>query len=284
MGYSSLRKKSGVGKMIYSIDQPSILDSMGRLAPRDMTIEEARIIEGVDGIPYIFLDDYISLIEAGKESQIYSRYHINLEDLHYIVDEARIINNPHYLKSRGKYINKSKLSIRPLNTRHTTKIAEEALAFFEEYDDPTLFDQFINEEENAEIHFVKNAAIKGATSGLRDGIKQQAAKVKSDIKNDLKKTAKRGALLVGTLYAGKKIADHIADQDARKPNYLRSDLIKKLRVLRGKLPEYESKYERAEREHWENKGIIGKISWKIKAAIKKITDKLKGMAHRFSKT
>ena len=109
---------------------------------------------------------------------------------------------------------------------------------------------------------------------------KQATKAKREVKADISSTAKKGAALLGTLYVGKKIADHIADSDARKPRWQRSELIKKLRVLAGKKAEYESKYERAEREHLENKGIIGKILWKIKTAIRKLTDKLHSMINR----
>jgi hypothetical protein len=263
--------------MIKVIDQPSVLDSLPRLEYHDISIEEARLIEGLDGTVYIFLDDYVSLVESGRESLIYSHYHVDPSKLGVIVDEVRLINNPHYLKSKKKYIKNTKVSIRPLNTKHQTRLIEDAISFYEQYQDFTLFDQFINEDH---LDDLRNSVAQGITDGIKSEVYKQAHRVKGEVKADLSSTAKKGAALLGTLYLGKKIADHVADSDARKPRWQRSELIKKLRVLAGKKAEYESKYERAEREHWENKGIIGKILWKIKAAIRKLTDKLHSMINR----
>ena len=263
--------------MIKFVDQPSVLDSLPRMQYRDMTIEEARLIESLDGTVYIFLDDYISLVESGKEALIYSHYHVDPSKLGVIVDEVRLINNPHYLRNKKKYIKNTKVSIRPLNTKHHTKLIEDAISFYEQYQDFTLFDQFINESDMEDL---KNGFVHGITSAIRSEVPKQINQAKREAKDNLKRTAKQGAALLGTLYVGKKIADHVADNDAKKPRWQRSELIKKLRVLAGKKAEYESKYERAEREHWENKGIIGKILWKIKAAIRKLTDKLHSMLNR----
>jgi hypothetical protein len=260
--------------MIKVIDQPSVLDYLPRLEYQEMSIEEARLIEGLDGTTYIFLDDYITLVESGRENLIYTHYHIDPSKLGFIVDEARLINHPHYLKNRKKYVKNTKVSIRPLNTRHHTKLIEEAIAFYEQYHDFTLFDQFVNEDN---IDFVKDVAFSTAADVLKKKIPQVMEQKKQEAKDDLKKTAKRGAMLAGALYLGKKAADYYADNDARKPKEQRSSLIAKLRVLKGKQAEYESKYEKAE---YNKKGIIGKIIWKIKAAIKKILSKLKSMISR----
>ena len=100
------------------------------------------------------------------------------------------------------------------------------------------------------------------------------------MKADLKSGAVKTGLALGGIYGAKKLINwatkKYADEDAKKHPDDRSMLIKKLRILRGKLPEYESKYQRAEREKWENRGIIGKIIYKIKTAIANILHKLKG--------
>jgi hypothetical protein len=278
--------------MILSIDKPSILDSMDRLDPKEMefTVDEARVIEGVDGTHYVFLEDYVSLVEAGKEDEFFSTYNLLPNEISFIVDEARIINNPHYMKSRKKYVKNSKVSVRPLNTKHTTKMLEDAIAFYEEYEDFTLFDKFINEADEAKEEEPSpgsrwvSALGQGIKKGAVEGAKEQIERVKKGIKGEIKKTALQGLALGGALYAGKKIAQKYAENDAKKPNYMRSELIKKLRVLRGKKAEYESKLERANREKWENRGILGKIVYKIKHAIAVIIDKLKGAAYRLTKT
>ena len=77
------------------------------------------------------------------------------------------------------------------------------------------------------------------------------------------------------------VTKKIPELKKKNPNAKITDLIKEIaQDYQKKKAEYESKYERAEREHWENKGIIGKILWKIKAAIRKLTDKLHSMINR----
>ena len=55
--------------MIKVIDQPSVLDSLPRLEYHDISIEEARLIERLDGTVYIFLVFFVSLVESGGDSR-----------------------------------------------------------------------------------------------------------------------------------------------------------------------------------------------------------------------
>lgn len=256
--------------------QPSLLDSIQRLPYSEACIDPNQVrVQESHGLQLVFFKDYQRVLEEGDTAflRMVNRNGLDVDRIGLVLEEVDVINNPHYLNDAKHYVNPKKVYIRPMNTKRGRQMLESAIAHFELYDDPTLFDQFLDgpllEGENL------NAFIGGLKKGAKEEAKYQKDKLVHDVKSGAKKV---GAAAVG-LYALNKVASHFtkkyAEEDAQKHPYERSELIKKLRILRGKLPEYESKYQRAEREKWENRGVIGRIIYRIKTAISNIMARLR---------
>ena len=269
---------------IFNITQPriSILESIERLPIEETIIKPEMVrVQEAQGLQLVFFKDYQRILEAGDTAflQVINRNGLDIDRVGIVIEEVDAINHPHYLNDAKHYVNPKKVYIRPMSTKRGKKLLEEAIAHFELYDDPTLFDQFL-ETTITEGELLDNMmnAVKG---GLKKGAEEEAIRQKDRLISDAKSGAKKVAIAGLGLLAANKIASHFtkkyADEDARKHPYERSELIKKLRILRGKLPEYESKYQKAEREKWENRGIIGKIIYKIKIAISNIMARLRMM-------
>ena len=269
---------------IFNVTQnpTNILESMERL-PIDETrvLPELVRVQEAHGLQLVFFKDYERILEAGDAAflQMVNRNKLDIDRIGLVLEEVDVIDHPHYLNDAKHYVNPKKVYIRPMNTKRSKKLLEEAIAHFELYDDPTLFDRFV-ESPILEGEMIDKmvGAIKG---GFEKGDKEEAIRQKDRLIKDTKSGAKKVALAGLGLFAINKLASHFtkkyADEDARKHPYERSELIQKLRVLRGKLPEYESKYQKAEREKWENRGILGKIIYKIKVAISNIIARLRRM-------
>lgn len=234
-------------------------------------------VQEAQGLQLVFYRDFQRIMESGDASflQMVNRNKLDINRVGIVIEEVDFIDHPHYLNDAKHYVNPKKVYIRPMSTKKGRKLLEDALSHFELYHDPTLFDYFVSSSILAEEGMV-DAIVQGAKRGAKPELERHKEEVKSSAKSIALKTA----LAAGGLYAANQIASHYtkkyADEDARKHPYERSDLIRKLRMLRGKLPEYESKYQRAEREKWENRGIIGKIIYKIKTAIANILARLRG--------
>lgn len=256
--------------------QPSLLDSMERLPYREACIDPNQVrVQESNGLQLVFFKDYQRVVEEGDTAflQMVNRNGLDVDKIGIVLEEVDAINNPHYLNDAKHYVNPKKVYIRPMNTKRGRKMLETAIAHFELYDDPTLFDQFLDEP------ILEGARMDAFVGGVKKGAQDEAKYQKDKLVHDVKSGAKKVAMVAGGLYALNKVASHFtkkyADEDAKKHPYERSELIKKLRVLRGKLPEYESKYQRAEREKWENRGIIGKVIYRIKTAISNIMARLR---------
>ena len=261
--------------------RPPVLEDLNltRLFPSETNIipEMVRIQES-HGLQLIFFKDYERVLESGGIvfAQMINRNGLDIDRIGLVLEEIDVINNPHTLNDAKHYVNPKRVYIRPMNTKKGRKMLEDALEQFEKFGDETLFENFVNLPLNENsIRDVAAGFGVGMAQGVKNGVKDNVKQVKQDVKSGIKKAG----LVAGGMLAANAIASHYAnkyaDEDARKHPDDRSDLIKKLRILRGKLPEYESKYQRAEREKWENRGIIGKIIYKIKTAIANILHKLK---------
>ena len=271
---------------IFNITQTptNILESMERLSADEVRIipEMVRIQEA-QGLQLIFFKDYERIMEAGDTAflQMVNKNNLDIDRIGIVLEEVDVIDNPHCLNDAKHYVNPKKVYIRPMNTTRSKKFLEQAIAHFELHNDPTFFDYFV-ETPILEGDMIDKMvdAIKG---GFKKGAKDEAIRQKDRLIDDAKSGAKKVALAGLGLLAINKLASHFtkkyADEDARKHPYERSELIKKLRVLRGKLPDYESKYQKAEREKWENRGILGKIVYKIKVAISNIIARLRKLIH-----
>lgn len=240
------------------------------LKPELVRVQEAQ------GLQLVFYRDFKRIMEAGDSSflQMVNRNKLDIDRVGIVIEEVDVIDHPHYLNDAKHYVNPKKVYIRPMNTKKGRKLLEDALNRFELYNDPTLFDHFVSSSTLAE-----DGMVDAITQGIKKGTEQGWKRHKEEIKSSIKSIGLKAALAAGGLYAANQIVSgytkQYADEDARKHPYERSDLIRKLRMLRGKLPEYESKYQRAEREKWENRGIIGKIIYKIKTAIANILIRLR---------
>lgn len=264
--------------MIYETEEQvtNLLSDIPRLPIREnqITVDDVRVIKLREG-HLIFFDDYERILEQGGPllAQVIHKYGIDPDKLGLIVDEVRLIRKPHLCKIAKNACPSGKLFIRRINTARTTKLAEEALEYFYENGDSSKFDAFV------EGTLGDGMAKIGKAFG--QGVGRAAAQQGKQFKKDAISTAKKGALglaVLGTAsyLAGKK-ASQMVDDDARKHPAYRSQLIAKLRTLRGLLPKYEGKYARADRLSYEQKGILGKMIHKIKAAIKAITFRLRHM-------
>ena len=272
--------------MVINLTQNSyspITNSLPRLD--DMLLDPDLVrIQEAHGLQLIFYKDYLRLMQERDSSfiKVIHKNNLDIDKVGLIIEEIDFVNNPRCINDAKHYINPKKIYIRPMSTKKHRKVLEDSLEYFEKYDDSTKFDIFIESPLNeTELAFNKDAMVSEIGKGAKRGAMKAINSHKDDVIKRAKSVAVKTALAAGGLYAINKIAGHytkkFADEDARKHPDNRSELIKKLRILRGKLPEYESKYQRAEREKWANRGVIGKIIYKIKMAISNILHKLKRM-------
>lgn len=257
--------------------EPSILDSIQRIPYTESSIDPKQVrVQEAHGLQLVFFKDYQRIMESSSYTflQMVNSNNLDVDRVGIVLEEVDVINNPHYLTDAKHYVNPKKLYIRPMNTKRGKKLLETAILHLEMYGDPSLFDQFVEKP----LSLLENERIDSLIDGLNRGLKSGVDHQKEELAKSAKSAAKKAAVVAGGIYAINKAASHFtqkyADEDARKHPFKRSDLIKKLRILRGKLPEYESKYQRAEREKWANRGVIGKIIYKIKTAISNIRARL----------
>lgn len=259
--------------------QPStILYELKRLPSSDSCLKPELVrVQEAQGLQLVFYRDFKRIMEAGDAAflQMVNRNKLDIDRVGIVIEEVDVIDHPHYLNDAKHYVNPKKVYIRPMSTKKGRKLLEDALTALELYNDPKPFDSFIFSSTLSEGDMVD-----AITQGIKKGTKQELERHKEEVKERTKSIGLKAALAAAGLYAANHAASNYtkqyADEDARKHPYERSDLIRKLRMLRGKLPEYESKYQRAEREKWENRGIIGKIIYKIKTAIANILIRLRG--------
>lgn len=121
--------------MIYDVEANSkshtLLDQInfsGRLLPEEGELEVLGIpvFTTRDGTHFIQLEHYIKLMEQDESLivDLIHKYNLDEANIKFIVDEARIINNPKYLKSKRRYVDSSRIAVRPKksNTRVTRSI------------------------------------------------------------------------------------------------------------------------------------------------------------------
>lgn len=261
----------------------TILDSLPKLDSMPLDPDLIRVQEA-HGLQLIFYKDYLRLMQESDSSflRVIHKNNLDIDKVGLIIEEIDFVNNPRCISDAKHYINPKKVYIRPMSTKKHRKVLEDTLEYFEKYNDSTKFDIFIETPlHETELAFGPGNMVTAIGNGARRGAQKAIENHKEDVIKRAKSVAAKTALAAGGLYAINKIAGHytrkLADEDARKHPDDRSELIKKLRILKGKLPEYESKYQRAEREKWANRGVIGRIIYKIKMAISNIMHKLKKM-------
>jgi hypothetical protein len=265
--------------LIETIDETknsSILSDLPHLCQEDVELhsDQIRIFKRNNGEALIFFEDYERLSEENPQLlvKVIHENGLDPDKIGFLIDESTLLwERSRLCRIARNATPRKKLFIRPLNTRHTTKMIREALFHLQETGDESMFDNYINEDS---IKSILQSFGKGFGKGAVGQGEKEVAQIKKDVKSGAKKVAIGAALIGGTGYALNKIASKYADDDARKHPAYRSELIKKLRSLTGLLPEYEGKYARADRLSYQQKGIIGKIIHKIKAAIKAIKFKL----------
>ena len=255
----------------------TFFQEFNRLLPADLAFDPSLVrIQRTKSHDLIFFEDYENL-STDNLTQVILNYNLDPDRLGVVIDEVRIINNPHILKNTKKIINPSRIFIKPISTVRSTKMIKEGIDYFINNNDWSLFDNYINEStENIEntANLIGKEILSGGKKGFESGLKD----AKENIQTDLGKWGKRAVKFSAGLYVTNKILNQIskeyAENDAKKPKNKRSRLIATLRVLKGKLPEYESKLERTKREDYERRSLLGKIIFKIKSAILLILGKL----------
>lgn len=133
---------------IFNVTQTptNILESMERL-PTDETciIPELVRIQEAHGLQLIFFKDYERIMEAGDAAfmQMVNKNNLDIDRIGIILEEVDVINKPQCFNDAKHYVNPKKIYIRPMNTKRSKKLLEQAIAHFELYNDPTYFDYFV---------------------------------------------------------------------------------------------------------------------------------------------
>lgn len=255
----------------------SPLQEIKRLSPSDLSFDASLVrIKRTNTHDLIFFEDFDKL-SSNQLTKVILEYNLDPDRLGVIIDEVKVLNNPHILSKTKKVINPSKIYIRPVDDTRYTKMIEEGINHFIEFGDWNKFDRYFLEDSD-----FKNIEATGLKIGqkLSLGAKEEARKewreVKNEFKSDVSNFGKKAVTFAGGLYAVNKILNDItkryAENDAIKPENQRSKLIATLRVLKGKLPRYESELSRT--YDYKRKSILGKIIYKIKSAIRFILQKL----------
>lgn len=223
----------------------------------------------------IFFEDFDNL--SSKElTKVILEYDLDPDKIGVVIDEVRVLDNPHILSKTKKVLNPSKIFIRPVDTTRSTKMIEEGINHFINDNDWSLFDNYLTEEFDNTKRLMGQIG-ENIASSAKKGASQEWKNVKQEFKDDMVSFGKKAVVFAGGLYAVNRALDHMtrkyAVSDARKPQVMRSKLIADLRILRGKLPYYESEITRT----YDNKrrSLLGKIIHKIKSAISYILNKLR---------
>ena len=262
--------------MVWYINNTPFQDPLPRLLPQDVDfdVQSVRILKINEGQHLILYDDY----NDSMLSKIMLKYGLNPDNVGLVLDEIKVIKSPHILVHAQKLVHPSKIYIRPVNVfRSKHKITEGINSFIKtrKWD---KFDNYILKEEYENIADASKKIALGVGHGLQSGAQEGWKDTKENWKSGMKSFGTKVAVGAGGMVALNAILNKVtkdyANQDAKKAPFLRSKLIADLRILRGKLPEYENEYERARREEYENSNILGKIVLKIKWAIQWILRKL----------
>ena len=253
--------------MIHHINKKNnIIEDMKLLKRSDQEVleEDINFIYSKENDLYLFpYHHYKRLIESTNNNlaKVLLKNDIEIDKIGVIINEEELIDNTQeYIDACN---NIGKVFIRRLNTDNEKNILE------------NITNQYLETGNEVILEGITDY-MKGVKKGLNDpdvGIKAQ---IKSTAIGSGIKLGGAALLTGGLIYGADKLGKRIADNDARELPENRSDLIRILRVMQGKLPEYVSKYDVA---RYEQKSRLGKIIDKIKEIIRKILRKLRLRDH-----
>lgn len=260
--------------MIFTVKEDYLSNPLPRLDPRDVSDFQVRILKLNEDIHLIYFDDYDDSILA----KVILENRLNPDKVGLVIDETKVVRNPNlYIKART-IVSPNKLYVRQIHSIQSKKKITEALHYFENTEDWNKFDNYVYSLREDENYQNVDYAMERVGSEVKVGIKTGVTKGLEGIKSDFKSAgiklgvAAGGAVALNAIL--NKVTKDYAEKDAKKSPFLRSKLIADLRVLKGKLPEYENQYERTRREDYERSNFLMKIILKIKYAIEWILIKL----------
>lgn len=253
----------------------SLLKDIPRLLIEDMKFDPALVrIKRIRHNDLIYFEDFNNL-SSNELTKVILEYNLNPDNIGVVIDEIKVLDNPHILSKTKKIVNPSKIFIRPVDTTRSTQRIQEGINEFIKNQDWGLFDNYLTEEFDNTSKIMRQIGQNMATN-IKKGASEEWDKTKKEFKNDVTSFGKKAVALTGGLYVANRFLDKVtqryAENDSQKPKALRSKLLSDLRVLRNKLHFYEAALTKGPSP--QKRSLLGKIIYKIKSAISHILHKL----------
>ena len=278
--------------MIYETESTlNLIDNLPRLTQADVKPEYRTIrVIACEDCNLVNLKDFIAYKEQTDCSLADIERLYNIDNSKFYINEADAFDTSdviNYMLENN--IDVKDITVNPLYTKPIEEQLEESIQYFidsgywDAYDflmesNSTQPPQGQPQQSNKQIiksgfDKIKDSLKKGFNAGVQNftnnTLKPEAVKARN---NALKWSIGVPAFMAASYGASKLYAN----RDSKKDPAHRSELIKRLRVLRGKLPEYEGKYEQAKKEDFKKANIFKKIIIKIKETIQRLVAKIRG--------
>ena len=278
--------------MIYETESTlNFIDNLPRLTQEDVKPDYRTIrVIACEDCNLVNLKDFIAYKEQTDCSLADIERLYNIDNSKFYINEADAFDTSdviNYMLENN--IDAKDITVNPLYTKPIEEQLEESIQYFIDSGSWDAYDFLMEanspqppqgqpQPSNKQIiksgfDKIKDSLKKGFDTGIQNftnnTLKPEAVKTRN---NALKWGIGIPAFMAASYGASKLYAN----RDSKKDPAHRSELIKRLRVLRGKLPEYEGKYEQAKREDFKKANIFKKIIIKIKETIQRLVDKIRG--------
>ena len=278
--------------MIYETESTlNFIDNLPRLTQEDVKPDYRTIrVIACEDCNLVNLKDFIAYKEQTDCSLADIERLYNIDNSKFYINEADAFDTSdviNYMLENN--IDVKDITVNPLYTKPIEEQLEESIQYFIDSGSWGAYDFLMEanspqppqgqpQQSNKQIiksgfDKIKDSLKKGFNAGVHNftnnTLKPEAVKARN---NALKWSIGVPAFMAASYGASKLYAN----RDSKKDPAHRSELIKRLRVLRGKLPEYEGKYEQAKKEDFKKANIFKKIIIKIKETIQRLVAKIRG--------
>ena len=261
--------------MIYETESTlNFIDNLPRLTQEDVKPDYRTIrVIACEDCNLVNLKDFIAYKEQTDCSLADIERLYNIDNSKFYINEADAFDTSdviNYMLENN--IDVKDITVNPLYTKPIEEQLEESIQYFIDSGSWDAYDFLMEanspqppqgqpQQSNKQIiksgfDKIKDSLKKGFDTGIQNftnnTLKPEAVKTRN---NALKWGIGIPAFMAASYGASKLYAN----RDSKKDPAHRSELIKRLRVLRGKLPEYEGKYEQAKKEDFKKANIFKKI-------------------------
>ena len=277
--------------MIYETESTlNLIDNLPRLTQEDVKPDYRTIrVIACEDCNLVNLKDFIAYKEQTDCSLADIERLYNIDNSKFYINEADAFDTSdviNYMLENN--IDVKDITVNPLYTKPIEEQLEKSIQYFIDSGSWDAYDFLMEanspqspqgqpQQSNKQIiksgfDKIKDSLKKGFDVGVQNftnnTLKPEAVKARN---NALKWSIGVPAFMAASYGASKLYAN----RDSKKDPAHRSELIKRLRVLRGKLPEYEGKYEQAKKEDFKKANIFKKIIIKIKETIQRLLAKIR---------